>query len=89
MGASGTPARSLGLVETQRVVLFTEDNPLVLDSGETLAPVEVAYETYGERTASDNNVVVICHALTGDANAAGHHGDPTHPGWWDTLIGPG
>lgn len=89
MGASGTPARSLGLVETKRVVLFTEDNPLVLDSGETLAPVEVAYETYGERTASDNNVVVICHALTGDANAAGHHGDPTHPGWWDTLIGPG
>lgn len=89
MGASGTPARSLGLVETQRVVLFTEDNPLVLDSGETLAPVEVAYETYGERSASDNNVVVICHALTGDANAAGHHGDPTHPGWWDTLIGPG
>ena len=89
MGASGTPARSLGLVETQRVVLFTEDNPLVLDSGETLAPVEVAYETYGERTASDDNVVVICHALTGDANAAGHHGDPTHPGWWDTLIGPG
>jgi len=89
MGASGTPARSLGLVETQRVVLFTEDNPLVLDSGETLAPVEVAYETYGERTVSDDNVVVICHALTGDANAAGHHGDPTHPGWWDTLIGPG
>ena len=89
MGASGTPARSLGLVETQRVVLFTEDNPLVLDSGETLAPVEVAYETYGERSASDNNVVVICHALTGDANAAGHHGDPAHPGWWDTLIGPG
>ena len=89
MGASGTPARSLGLVETQRVVLFTEDNPLVLDSGETLAPVEVAFETYGERSASDSNVVVICHALTGDANAAGHHGDPTHPGWWDTLIGPG
>ncbi|MSO46665.1 MAG: homoserine O-acetyltransferase [Thermoleophilia bacterium] len=89
MGASGTPARSLGFVETQRVVLFTEDNPLVLDSGEALAPVEVAYETYGERTEGDNNVVVICHALTGDANAAGHHGDPTHPGWWDTLIGPG
>ena len=36
---------ALGLVETQRVVLFTEDDPLVLDSGETLAPVEGAYET--------------------------------------------
>ena len=89
MGAADHTRRSLGLVETQRVVLFTEDDPLVLDSGEILFPVEVAYETYGERTAGDGNVVVICHALTGDANAAGHHGDPDRPGWWDTLIGPG
>jgi homoserine O-acetyltransferase len=89
MGAADHTRRSLGLVETQRVVLYTEDDPLVLDSGETLFPVEVAYETYGERTAGDGNVVVICHALTGDANAAGHHGDPERPGWWDTLIGPG
>ncbi len=89
MGAADDTRRSLGLVETRRVVLFTEDDPLVLDSGETLAPVEVAYETYGERAADDGNVVVVCHALTGDAHAAGHHGDPTRPGWWDTLIGPG
>ena len=89
MGATDSTRRSLGLVETQRVVLYTEDDPLVLDSGETLAPVEVAYETYGERAPGDRNVVVVCHALTGDANAAGHHGDPTRPGWWDTLIGPG
>ncbi|MGI9188483.1 MAG: homoserine O-acetyltransferase MetX [Gaiellales bacterium] len=89
MGATDDTRRSLGLVETQRVVLFTEDDPLVLDSGETLSPVEVAYETYGERAADDRNVVVICHALTGDAHAAGHHGNPDRPGWWDTLIGPG
>ena len=89
MGATDDTRRSLGLVETQRVVLFTEDDPLVLDSGETLFPVEVAYETYGERAADDSNVVVICHALTGDAHAAGHHGDPERVGWWDTLIGPG
>ncbi len=89
MGAADDTRRSLGLVETQRVVLYTEDDPLVLDSGETLAPVEVAYETYGERAPGDGNVVVVCHALTGDAHAAGHHGDPTRPGWWDTLIGPG
>jgi len=89
VGATDDTRRSLGLVETQRVVLYTEDDPLVLDSGETLAPVEVAYETYGERAPGDGNVVVVCHALTGDANAAGHHGDPTRPGWWDTLIGPG
>src|SRR5690349_2666426 len=79
----------IGLVETQRAVLFTEDDPLVLDSGATLAPVEVAYETYGTLNADRTNAVFVCHALTGDANAAGHHGDEQRPGWWDNLIGPG
>ena len=40
-------AKSVGHVETQRVVLYTEDDPLVLESGATLAQVEVAFETYG------------------------------------------
>lgn len=83
------PAGSVGLVETQRVVLFDEDDPLVLDSGARLAPVEVAYETYGELDPGRANAVFVCHALTGDAHAAGHHGDPSRPGWWDNLIGPG
>jgi homoserine O-acetyltransferase len=79
----------LGLVETQRVVLFTEDDPLRLTSGAELAPVEVAFETYGELAPDRSNAVFVCHALTGDAHAAGHHGDAARPGWWDTLIGPG
>jgi homoserine O-acetyltransferase len=33
--------------------------------------------------------VFVCLALTGDATAAGHHGDPSRPGWWDNIIGPG
>jgi homoserine O-acetyltransferase len=80
---------SVGLVETKRVVLCTSDDPLVLDSGARLAPVEVAYETYGELNADASNAILVCHALTGDAHAAGQHGDPARVGWWDNLIGPG
>ncbi|MCZ7589229.1 MAG: homoserine O-acetyltransferase [Gaiella sp.] len=80
---------SVGPARTERVVLFTEDDPLLLESGERLAPVEVAYETYGELDGSASNAVFVCHALTGDAHAAGHHGDPSRVGWWDSLIGPG
>ncbi|WP_026910157.1 homoserine O-acetyltransferase MetX [Patulibacter minatonensis] len=79
----------LGRTGTERVVLFTPDAPLVLDNGARLGPVEVAYETYGTLDAAASNAVVLCHALTGDAHAAGHHGDPERRGWWDALVGPG
>jgi homoserine O-acetyltransferase len=80
---------SIGRVETESAVLFGPDGPLLLDSGALLAPVEVAYETYGTLDADRSNAVVICHALTGDAHAAGYHDGADRPGWWDTIIGPG
>ena len=84
-----TAEGSLGFTRTERAVLFTEDDPLVLAGGRRLGPVEVAYETYGTLAPERDNAVFVCHALTGDAHAAGHHGDPARVGWWDNLIGPG
>lgn len=80
---------SVGATTTERVLLYTEEDPLVLSSGRELGPVEVAYETYGALAPTRDNVIFVCHALTGDAHAAGHRGDADKPGWWDNLIGPG
>jgi homoserine O-acetyltransferase len=81
----------IGTVETRRAVVFDGDRPLKLDSGAEIGRVEVAYETYGELNADRSNAVFICHALSGDAHAAGIHegDDPNRPGWWDNIIGPG
>ncbi|HEV2687777.1 MAG TPA: homoserine O-acetyltransferase, partial [Bryobacteraceae bacterium] len=67
------------ITETQ-IVRF---DSIALDSGVTLAPVDVAYETYGELNASKTNAILILHAFSGDARAAGEGG------WWDNMIGPG
>ena len=69
-----------------RVVLFTEDDPMLLDSGGRLDHVDVAYETWGTIDADRGNAVFVCHALTGDSHATG---TPESPGWWETMIGPG
>lgn len=62
---------------------------LSLDCGVTLAPIEVAYETYGELNDSKTNGILVCHAFSGDAHAAGISHDGGKPGWWDNMIGPG
>lgn len=56
------------------------------ESGETLTGVEVAFETWGSLSATRDNVVVVCHALTGDAHCAASQDEA---GWWEGLIGPG
>ncbi|OSM02066.1 putative homoserine O-acetyltransferase [Magnetofaba australis IT-1] len=76
-------------METQYVTLFT-DAPLTLDSGATLADVTIAYETYGELSPNRDNAILVCHALSGTAHAAGYHSPESRkPGWWDHYIGPG
>lgn len=76
-------------VQTHHARIFTPDHPLQLVGGEQLDDVTVAYETYGEFTEARDNAIYICHALTGDAHASGWHDGDRHPGWWDTMIGPG
>lgn len=83
-------ADSVGLVQTQFASLFSEERPLIFQSGARLSCVDVAFETYGQLNDRRDNAVFICHALTGDAHAAGRHQeDDDKPGWWDGLIGPG
>src|SRR6516162_5438645 len=60
-----------------------------LDNGAALAPVDVAYETYGELNAHKTNAVLVLHAFSGDAHAAGISHETGKPGWWDNMIGPG
>ena len=66
-------AGSAGVVETQFLDL---PHPLALDCGQTLQPVRIAYETYGTLSAHRDNVILVCHALSGDAHAAGYAKTP-------------
>ena len=61
--------------------------PLRLDSGASLSPVEIAYETYGTLDADGTNAVLVCHALTGDQHVASVHPITGKPGWWTRLVG--
>src|SRR4051794_319072 len=62
---------------------------LSLDNGAILSPVEVAYETYGNLNAAKTNAILVLHAFSGDAHAAGISPETGKPGWWDNMIGPG
>jgi homoserine O-acetyltransferase len=82
--ANNDPAAgSVGTVETQFLDL---PGPLPLDCGRELYPVRIAYETYGTLAAARDNVVLVCHALSGDAHAAGHSAAPAAAGTRDGFA---
>ena len=65
---SALAAGSVGAVETHYLEL---PDPVPLDCGRELHPVRIAYETYGELSPRRDNAILVCHALSGDAHAAG------------------
>jgi len=68
---------------------FVQFESISLDSGASLAPADVAYQTYGELNSGRSNAILIEHAFSGDAHAAGISAETGKPGWWDSMIGPG
>jgi len=76
---------SVGTVRLESI----DFSSLPLDSGERLEPFTIAYETYGRLNDQRTNAVLILHALSGDAHAAGYYAGEDRPGWWETQIGPG
>lgn len=81
---------SVGIFQTQVMRVVGADDPLRLKCGKTLAPIDVAYETYGQINEAKDNAILICHALSGNAHVAGYNSpDDTKPGWWDIMVGPG
>jgi len=83
---------NVGRVGTVETEYYTFENPtkeLTLESGEKLEPITLAYETYGKLNQQKSNAILVLHALSGDAHAAGFHEGDKRLGWWDTMIGPG
>lgn len=70
----------------QTVRLFTED-AFYLNLGGKLTHLDIAYQTYGQLNTEKNNAVLICHALTGDAEP--YFADESQAGWWQSFMGEG
>jgi homoserine O-acetyltransferase len=84
-----TDPESVGVVETRYYSFAHSPDELKLECGKSLGPVTLAYETYGRLNEDRSNAILVVHALSGDAHAAGVHEGENNPGWWDDMIGPG
>lgn len=82
--------KSVGLVEKKFLTFAEPPNEMRLESGATLGPVTIAYETSGELAPDKDNVILVLHALSGDSHVAGYYReDDKKPGWWEFMVGPG
>ncbi len=83
------PAQNIGLVGIRFFTFASSPDELILDSGEKLGPITLAYETYGKLNTLGSNAILVLHALSRDAHAAGFNVGDEKSGWWDEMIGPG
>ncbi len=72
-----------------KTITFGPDQALVTDGGGAVAPLTIAYETFGRLNDAGSNAILLCHALTGDQYAAGVHPVTGKPGWWEAMVGTG
>ena len=80
----------VGLVEPKTLTLELPEGGFKLRTGGVLKRIDVAYEECGAMRPERDNVIFICHALTGDAHVAGIRPGETKPsGWWEGMVGPG
>ncbi len=90
MSEEATVSESVGVVATEILQIDLPREGFVFEGGGVLRELEIAYEAYGELTPARDNVIFVCHALSGDAHVAGYYADAeTDVGWWDEMVGPG
>lgn len=81
--------RNEAIEPSSLVAHFGADEPLALESGESLGPWSIAYQAYGALNADKSNAILLCHALTGDQHVANINPVTGKSGWWETMVGPG
>lgn len=86
---AGSAARREADAPHSKLLRRPDGRPLHMDSGVSLSPFSIAYQTYGELNAQRSNAVLVCHALTGDQHVANTHPLTGKAGWWQTMVGPG
>jgi len=83
-------SESIGLVKKLFYTFAESPNEMVLESGEKLGSITIAYETYGTLNNNADNAILITHALSGDSHLAGFYSEnDKKAGWWDFMVGPG
>ncbi len=81
---------SVGLVTPKNIFFAEPPNEFQLESGKKLGPINIRYETYGVLNGNRSNAILLLHAFSGDAHAAGYLSETDKtPGWWDAMVGPG